>query len=57
LALRWIGLVLFLIIAYRTFYGSQKRIPEWRKKPEETKWKSMETFCLFLRLKKKAQTG
>ena len=26
LALRWIGLVLFLIIAYRTFYGSQKRM-------------------------------
>ncbi len=28
LALRWIGLVLFLIIAYRTFYGSQKRMSE-----------------------------
>jgi hypothetical protein len=28
LALRWIGLILFLIIAYRTFYGSKKRIPE-----------------------------
>jgi hypothetical protein len=25
LVLRWIGLVLFLLIAYRTFYGSQKR--------------------------------
>jgi hypothetical protein len=26
LALRWIGLVLFLIIAYRTFYGSKKGV-------------------------------
>lgn len=25
LALRWTGLVLFLLIAYRTFYGSKKR--------------------------------
>jgi hypothetical protein len=25
LALRWLGLVLFLLIAYRTFYGSKKR--------------------------------
>ena len=25
LALRWIGLVLFLLIAYRTFYGTNKR--------------------------------
>ena len=28
LVLRWIGLILFLIIAYRTFYGSRKRSPE-----------------------------
>lgn len=27
LALRWTGLVLFLLIAYRTFYGSHKRSP------------------------------
>jgi len=28
LVLRWIGLVLFLIIAYRTFYGAKKRKSE-----------------------------
>jgi hypothetical protein len=28
LAIRWIGLVLFLLIAYRTFYGSQKGSPK-----------------------------
>jgi hypothetical protein len=28
LLLRWIGLVLFLIIAYHTFYGKHKRSPE-----------------------------
>ena len=28
LLLRWIGLVLFLLIAYRTFYGANKRSPE-----------------------------
>jgi hypothetical protein len=28
LVLRWIGLVLFLLIAYRSFYGSQKRSSE-----------------------------
>jgi hypothetical protein len=28
LALRWVGLVVFLLIAYRTFYGSPVRSPE-----------------------------
>ena len=28
LLLRWIGLVLFLLIAYRTFYGANKRSPK-----------------------------
>jgi hypothetical protein len=28
LVLRWIGLVLFLLIAYRTFFGANKRSPE-----------------------------
>jgi hypothetical protein len=28
LVLRWTGLVLFLLIAYRTFYRTQKRSPE-----------------------------
>ncbi len=28
LVLRWIGLVLFLLIAYRTFYGANKRSPK-----------------------------
>jgi hypothetical protein len=32
-------LVLFLLIAYRTFYGANKRSTKWRKKPDETKWK------------------